>query len=297
MPIDLGERCTVLMESKIAAELAAGTDKEDICAGLCRSIVRNYLNRVVGNKRKGEHICLQGGVVHNEGIVAAFYEVFGERLHHHAVLRCDRGIRSALAAKEQGGTSQKESIRNEENYRKSQKWFLAGYDGTLLPGKKTVGIPRALMIYKFFPMAYQYFKTLGFNVLLSPETDDKIIALGQEMAAEETCYPVKLLHGHMEWLARKKVDYILSRVSIRSGMRFRRCAQLRLCLYADSAADCRKCAGAFGARRGADLPGSGSGYGKTAACGSDDQSGSGTGMRQGTVCGGAREGSGGDGAL
>jgi activator of 2-hydroxyglutaryl-CoA dehydratase len=34
------------MESKIAAELAAGTDKEDICAGLCRSIVRNYLNRV-----------------------------------------------------------------------------------------------------------------------------------------------------------------------------------------------------------------------------------------------------------
>lgn len=81
VPIDLGERCTVLMESKIAAELAAGTDKEDICAGLCRSIVRNYLNRVVGNKRKGEHICLQGGVVHNEGIVAAFYEVFGERLH------------------------------------------------------------------------------------------------------------------------------------------------------------------------------------------------------------------------
>ena len=60
-----------------------------------------------------------------------------------------------------------------------------------------MGIPRALMIYKFFPMTYQYFNTLGFNVLLSPETDDKIIALGQEVAADETCYPVKLLHGHM----------------------------------------------------------------------------------------------------
>lgn len=180
----------------------------NICAGLCRSIVRNYLNRVVGNKHKGEHICLQGGVVHNEGIVAAFYEVFGERLHITPFYDVTGAYGAALAAKEQGGTSQKESIRNEENYRKSQKWFLAGYDGTLLPGKKTVGIPRALMIYKFFPMAYQYFKTLGFNVLLSPETDDKIIALGQEMAAEETCYPVKLLHGHMEWLARKKVDYI-----------------------------------------------------------------------------------------
>ena len=106
VPIDLGERCTVLMESKIAAELAAGTDKEDICAGLCRSIVRNYLNRVVGNKRKGEHICLQGGVVHNEGIVAAFYEVFGERLHITPFYDVTGAYGAALAAKEQGGSWQ-----------------------------------------------------------------------------------------------------------------------------------------------------------------------------------------------
>ena len=45
VPIDLGERCTVLMESKIAAELAAGTDKEDICAGLCRSIVEKLFKQ------------------------------------------------------------------------------------------------------------------------------------------------------------------------------------------------------------------------------------------------------------
>lgn len=52
-PVELGERCTVLMESKILSEIAAGAGKEDLCAGLCRSIVRNYLNRVVANKRWG----------------------------------------------------------------------------------------------------------------------------------------------------------------------------------------------------------------------------------------------------
>ncbi len=134
--------------------------------------------------------------------------------------------------------------------------------------------------------------------MLSPETDDKIIALGQEMAAEETCYPVKLLHGHMEWLARKKVDYIFIPCihTIRhetSGV-----AHNYGCVYMQTAP--RIVASVLGlSERGVELicPVLDLDMGKTAACGSDDQSGSGTGMRQGTVCGGAREGRGGDGAL
>ena len=79
--LELGERCTVLMESRIGTELAGGSRKTDICAGLCRAIVGNYLNRVVNHKKVGEVICLQGGVMHNKGIVAAFYERYGSRIH------------------------------------------------------------------------------------------------------------------------------------------------------------------------------------------------------------------------
>ena len=57
-PVELGERCTVLMESpRFLSEIAAGAGKEDLCAGLCRSIVRNYFKPRGGKQksRQGYH--------------------------------------------------------------------------------------------------------------------------------------------------------------------------------------------------------------------------------------------------
>lgn len=206
--IELGERCTVLMESKIATELAKGTKANDICAGLCRSIVRNYLNRVVNSKKVGDVICLQGGVMHNEGIVAAFHELYGDRIRVPSFYDVTGAYGAALEAKDAKGICTEDLEKNKQIYGLNQKWFYAGYDGRLTEEKKTIGIPRSLMIYKFFPMAYKYFTALGFQVLLSQETDEEIIALSQELVSEETCYPIKLMYGHMESLVRKGVDYI-----------------------------------------------------------------------------------------
>lgn len=206
--LELGERCTVLMESKIGTELAAGTQKKDICAGLCRAIVGNYLNRVVNNKKVGKVICLQGGVMHNEGIVAAFYERYGDQIHISSFYDVTGAYGAALEARLAKGELENKESTNHWLYKQNKQWFLAGYDGKLKSGKATVGIPRALMIYKFFPMAYKFFTGLGYNVLLSPESDEEIIGLAQETTVEETCYPIKLMHGHMEWLARQKVDYV-----------------------------------------------------------------------------------------
>ena len=117
---------------------------------------------------------------------------------------------AALAAME--SLTEKESDDqiqiNTELYDRNREWFLAGYDGKMEPGLPVVGIPQCMMLYKFFPMAYQYFKNLGFNVLLSRQSDEEMVHLSQELVQEETCYPVKLLHGHMESLARQKVDYM-----------------------------------------------------------------------------------------
>ncbi|MBN2126193.1 MAG: CoA activase, partial [Deltaproteobacteria bacterium] len=86
--------------------------------------------------------------------------------------------------------------------------IFEGYDGALDPGKKTVGIPRALFTYGMFPMFYTVFKELGFNVLLSEPTHEETIRLGQEYSLDEACYPVKLINGHVAELVEKKVDYI-----------------------------------------------------------------------------------------
>ncbi|MCD6352052.1 MAG: CoA activase, partial [Armatimonadetes bacterium] len=77
-PADLGERCTVFMETELTRQQQAGAPVEDLAAGLAYSIVYNYLNRVVGRKRVGERIFFQGGTAFNHAVVAAFEQVTGK---------------------------------------------------------------------------------------------------------------------------------------------------------------------------------------------------------------------------
>jgi len=77
-PVNLGERCTVFMETELVRHQQTGAPTEDLVAGLSYSIVRNYLNRVVGTKRVGNRIFFQGGVAANKGVIAAFESVTGK---------------------------------------------------------------------------------------------------------------------------------------------------------------------------------------------------------------------------
>lgn len=69
-------------------------------------------------------------------------------------------------------------------------------------------MPRALFTYRIYSMFNALFKELGFNVVLSDPTSEETIRLGQQYALDETCYPVKLITGHVAELVEKKVDYI-----------------------------------------------------------------------------------------
>ena len=79
-PIRLGERCTVFMESSVTHHQQCGAKRKDILAGLAYSIVYNYLNRVVGNKKVGNTIFFQGGVAFNRSVCAAFSMVTGKKI-------------------------------------------------------------------------------------------------------------------------------------------------------------------------------------------------------------------------
>jgi predicted CoA-substrate-specific enzyme activase len=87
-PAPLGERCTVFIESDLTRYQQAGAQVDDLVAGLSYSIVHNYLNKVVGQRRIGKRIFFQGGTAYNEGVVAAFRKVVGESITvppHHDV--------------------------------------------------------------------------------------------------------------------------------------------------------------------------------------------------------------------
>ena len=79
-PISLGERCTVFMKSAIGSSISMGKRKEDIVAGLCYSIAKNFLHRVVGQKKIGNKIMLQGGIAFNQGVTNAFRFLTGKQI-------------------------------------------------------------------------------------------------------------------------------------------------------------------------------------------------------------------------
>ena len=79
-PVNLGDRCTVFIEGNIGKAIAEGQKTEDIAAGLAYAIVKNYLNRVVGNRKIGNKILLQGGIAHNQGVVNAFRAILGKEV-------------------------------------------------------------------------------------------------------------------------------------------------------------------------------------------------------------------------
>lgn len=72
-----------------------------------------------------------------------------------------------------------------------------------------VGLPLQLGMYEQLPLWAGFFESLGFEVVLSEKSSRKLYFLGQHTVASDTaCYPAKLMHGHIESLLDKGVDFI-----------------------------------------------------------------------------------------
>ena len=79
-PTLIAARCTVFAESDLVHKAQMGHKKEDIIAGLCKSVALNYLNNVGKGKKIVSPIIFQGGVSKNIGVVKAFEKILGEKI-------------------------------------------------------------------------------------------------------------------------------------------------------------------------------------------------------------------------
>jgi predicted CoA-substrate-specific enzyme activase len=70
-PVRIAGRCTVFAETDMIHKQQIGHSVEDIVAGLCDSLVKNYLNNVCRGKEILSPIVFQGGVAANRGIQKA----------------------------------------------------------------------------------------------------------------------------------------------------------------------------------------------------------------------------------
>jgi predicted nucleotide-binding protein (sugar kinase/HSP70/actin superfamily) len=74
-------------------------------------------------------------------------------------------------------------------------------------GDITVGIPRALAYYLYYPVWKSFFEGLGVRVVTSVETTEKILNDGVRYTVTDACVPIKVFHGHVVAI-KDKVDYL-----------------------------------------------------------------------------------------
>ena len=76
-PASISGRCTVFAETDMIHKQQIGVGRNDIVAGLCQSLVRNYLATVARGKQILAPVVFQGGVAANQGIVKEFEKQTG----------------------------------------------------------------------------------------------------------------------------------------------------------------------------------------------------------------------------
>ena len=265
-PVKLGDRCTVFMESDLNSFMQKGARNDNLVGGLAYSIVYNYLQKVVADRKVGDKIFFQGGVTNNKAVVAAFEQVLGKKLIIPPHFDVTGAIGAAILAQRSMTEGQKTAFRGfgirnatyemsrfvcngcvnhceisrvkiegddkplfyggrcekyETDGRKKEKGRLpdlfskrtemltGDYREDKPDGRVTIGIPRALMVYwQQFPFWRTFFEELGFRVILSRESDRKLVAQSIETITAETCLPVELMHGHVLDLIEKGVDHV-----------------------------------------------------------------------------------------
>ncbi|WP_406676243.1 acyl-CoA dehydratase activase [Moorella sp. ACPs] len=88
-PVRIAGRCAVFAESDMIHKQQQGHPLEDILAGLCEALVRNYLNNVGKGKEILPPVVFQGGVAANAGMRQAFNRALGTEVivpEHYGVM-------------------------------------------------------------------------------------------------------------------------------------------------------------------------------------------------------------------
>ena len=72
--------------------------------------------------------------------------------------------------------------------------------------KIKVGIPRALHFYRYFPFWKKLLEELDVQIVLSTNTNKKVVEEGVTHGFGELCIPVKIYYGHVLKLVRENPD-------------------------------------------------------------------------------------------
>ena len=94
---------------------------------------------------------------------------------------------------------------------------LSGERVMEVDGRPTVGMQRALYFLQSGVLWAHFFDRLGFRPILTPPTNSHISSSGIEAMIAETCYPIKVSHGHVkELIGKTRYLYLPSMINMRT---------------------------------------------------------------------------------
>lgn len=96
-------------------------------------------------------------------------------------------------------------------FRKRHKLMMSYWNKPakkVVSNKPKVGIIRAHLFYEMFPMMATFLQELGYEVIISDETDQEIVHAGLERTEIDNCFSCKVVYGHVNNLIEKGVTDI-----------------------------------------------------------------------------------------
>lgn len=117
---------------------------------------------------------------------------------HYAGNRCERVFCSTGARVEPGKNAYGKKLD-----------LLFGWESVIPSPVATVGIPRCLGMYEEYPFWHTMFSACGIKVLLSGDSDfGQYEKCSADVMSDNLCFPAKLVHSHIDNLAKQKPDRI-----------------------------------------------------------------------------------------
>lgn len=116
-PVDLGTRCTVFMNSRVKQAQKEGAAIDDIAAGLCWSVVRNAIFKVMkisNTATLGKHIVAQGGAFLNDALLRALELELGVNIVRPPVPGLMGAYGAALIARKRFRNGHVSGIRDQQ---------------------------------------------------------------------------------------------------------------------------------------------------------------------------------------
>ncbi len=94
---------------------------------------------------------------------------------------------------------------------------LSGEPVMEVDGRPTIGMQRALYALQTGVLWAHFFDRLGFRLVFTPPTNSHISSSGIEAMTAETCFPIKVSHGHVkELIGKTRYLYLPSMVNMRT---------------------------------------------------------------------------------